>query len=669
MSFRFMIRCLGFVALLAATPCPASPPAAADDAQAVIDLIAAAGDAADHPEANSVVVFDRTDVTMEDSGLSHVTNHVLTKILTPDGAIDQSCQYFEYDPATQLIELRRVAVYRRDGVVDEIDASQLVDVTAPAHAIYWGMHMVAVEVPNLGVGDAVEVETYRKGFQIAYLGQDEAAQDESKYIPPMAGHFYDVVLFQGGSPIVEKTYTLRTPLDKPVQYSSYNGDVSASQTYDDENFTYVFAKRDVPAAPHEWRRAALTDIAPKVVLATVQDWQEKSRWFFATNDWVFADNADIKAKVRELVDGLDSDDERVAAINHWVAQNIRYCGLNMGEGEGYTIHPGEMIFRERSGVCKDIAGMTITMLRSAGYEVYPAMTMAGARVEAIPADQFNHCVAAMRLDDGSFRMLDPTWIPFSRYDWSRAEGEQHYVIGTPEGETLTTTPVYGPDHNRAEFVIRGGIDENGDLTGRISIKGDGYIDTRIRRAKGSAAISAVVPALERWLSSLSAGAELVSCEFGDPADFSRTCGLELEFRAPGYAMVGRRTATWLPVAPSLILANYAGTSRFPDRDLPEERETPAMLWFSSSWDVDELISPPRGYSAESPDGSWTAGEAGDAAWCDLDCKAGRGGIRLDGELAVRDRIVQPADWPEFRAAVETLRELGGTRLVARRKGQ
>lgn len=53
----------------------------------------------------------------------------------------------------------------------------------------------------------------------------------------------------------------------------------------------------------------------------------------------------------------------------------------MGTGEGYTLHKGTMIFRDRSGVCKDKAGMLITMLRAAGFESYPAMTMAGSRID------------------------------------------------------------------------------------------------------------------------------------------------------------------------------------------------------------------------------------------------------------------------------------------------
>ena len=70
-------------------------------------------------------------------------------------------------------------------------------------------------------------------------------------------------------------------------------------------------------------------------------------------------------------------------------------------GEGFTLHKGEMTFNDRCGVCKDKAGMLITMLRAAGMKSYPAMTMAGSRIDYIPADQFNHCVTVVKLKDGT----------------------------------------------------------------------------------------------------------------------------------------------------------------------------------------------------------------------------------------------------------------------------
>ncbi|MBK7048165.1 MAG: transglutaminase domain-containing protein [bacterium] len=107
---------------------------------------------------------------------------------------------------------------------------------------------------------------------------------------------------------------------------------------------------------------------------------------------------EIQAKVDEVLAAAratNADDARKAEVLvHWVAQNIRYSGQTMGQGEGFTLHPGNMIFEQRSGVCKDIAGMLITMMRAAGLDSYAAMTMAGSRIDQVPADQFNHCVTA-----------------------------------------------------------------------------------------------------------------------------------------------------------------------------------------------------------------------------------------------------------------------------------
>jgi transglutaminase-like putative cysteine protease len=645
-------------------------------------LIEAAGTVADYPDADVVVVFDRTEVDVEESGLSHVVQHTLTKILTERGACDQAMQRFDYDPASQAIEVRRVAVHRAGGTVENVDLAALADVTAPAHAIYWGARMLALGLPRLEVGDAVELETYRKGFQIAYLGDPPgsvganggggaaggAAADESKYIPPMEGHFYDVVLFQGSSPQKEKTYTLHTPRDKPVQYSVYNGEVYAAATFDDTRYTYRFWLADQPAAPREWRSPGLSDYVPKVVMATVQDWGEKSRWFFTVNDNQFAATPAIQAKVNEITHGLKDEDRIISAINHWVAQEIRYCGLSMGKGEGYTLHPGDMIFNERSGVCKDIAGMTITMLRAAGFEVYPAMTMAGARVERIPADQFNHCVAALRRADGSFEMLDPTWIPFAMADWSRAEGEQNYVIGTPEGQDLTETRPFTAAENRTRLTVRGTIDANGTLNGELTLVGEGYADTRLRRSIGFAPKMRHAAQLEAWLAALDPAAELTGMELGDHRDVSRPFPITLRFRLPGYAAVGARTLHWQPLAPRLLMANYGGAFRFIAPDLPDERSTPALIWYAQQVDIDEEIRLPKGFTAAAPERAWTTGAAGDVAHCRFDCDAGQRKFAIAGSVAVESRTILPAEWPAFAAAVGMIEDFGATRLVARRKG-
>ncbi|MFO7653768.1 MAG: DUF3857 and transglutaminase domain-containing protein [Candidatus Krumholzibacteriia bacterium] len=672
-------------------------PAAATPAERIPDLVAAAGTSVDHDGADEVVVFDRTDVDVEDSGLSHVVQHRLVKALTAAGARRHAFQRFDYDPATQFIEVRRVRVWRPGEPPREVNLAGLVDVTAPAHAIYWGARMQGLAVTDLQCGDAVETEIYRKGFMIAYLddagaaaaagatsagpasasatsasatGEASSAADaeDGRYIPPMRGHYYDVILFQEPSPLREKTYTLRTPRDKPVQFEVYNGPVHTASTFDAEGFTYRFWTGPQPAVVREWRSTAASDHVPKVVLATAEDWPAKSRWFHDANVEQFHSTPAIDAKVAEITRGLKTDEEKIAALNHWVAQNIRYCGHNMGEGEGYTLHPGDMVFTERAGVCKDIASMSITMLRAAGYEVYPAMTMAGSRVESIPADQFNHSVAALRRPDGTWEMLDPTWIPFAMDNWSRAEGEQDFVIGTPEGEQLMRMPAYSPEENLATLRLRGRLQPDGTLVGTLDVEGRGQADAGLRRAVALTPRDEVAGRLAGWLAEAAPGAELTGWRSGDPEDFSRPLSLALEFRLPGHAMVGRSTASWQPTLPALVGSGFAGVFRVPVMELDEDRTTPALLWFAQLVDLDEEVELPRGFLAAAPVAA--TGRAGDEtsfARASVTATADGRKLRCRATMSYQRRTIEPDRWPEFRAAVEVLRTLGETRFTGQRR--
>ena len=658
---RFLAVFLGLLVFSAAVLATASEP------EDLPVLIAAAGTADDHENADQVVVLDRTTVEVEESGLAHINNRKVTKVLTEDGARDLVFQRFDYDPATQDIEVKNVVVHRADGTSEVVDLAGLVDVIAPAWAIYWGACMLGLDLPRLEVGDAVEIATYRKGFQIAYLGEEAA--DESKYIPPMRGHYYEVVFFQGNHPIIEKTYTLTTPRTMPVQFEVYNGEVASSHSYDDQSFTYVFRKENVPAAEHEWSSPDLSDYATKVVLATVQNWEEKSRWFCEVNEGQFDTTPEIDAKVAEITAGLRSDKDKIAAINHWVAQNIRYCGVNMGEGEGYTLHPGDMIFRERSGVCKDIAGMSITMLRAAGYEVYPAMTMAGARVEATPADQFNHCVVALRHDGGDWEMLDPTWVPYSRFNWSRAEGEQHYVIGSPEGEGLSAIRTYTAEENGVKMTIEAKLDVDGNLRGSLALRPRGYSDTRLRRTVGSNPKATIEPNLRRWLATLAPGAVVTEFKFGDPTDWDQDMTLDLEFEVPGFAGVGDGTLSWRPLGSRLVMANYSRMFGLARADLAEERQNPLLIWNTQQIEIHETVELPRGFAVAEAPADVTAGSATGSGFCDFQWQAEGRKLGLKGKVVAADRTVPPERWPDLRAAIESFTGLGDTWLLATKGGR
>ena len=140
------------------------------DAQSDNDLwslIEKAGGTDDYDGAAWVMILDRTDVDVEDSGLAHTRHHTLRKILSDDGVLQQAVQRFNYDAASNFIRLESVRIFRKDKTVEEVDASLARDLYAPAYMIYWGARMKLLGLPRLAVGDAVEIKTYKKGFEIA----------------------------------------------------------------------------------------------------------------------------------------------------------------------------------------------------------------------------------------------------------------------------------------------------------------------------------------------------------------------------------------------------------------------------------------------------------------------------------------------------------------------
>ncbi len=609
-----------------------------------------------YKDADLATVFDSTVVLVEDSGLSHVTRHKLTKIMSWAGARQMTALRLDYDPASNFFEAKKIVVHRADGTMEEIDVNHPLDHPQPQHMIYWGVRMKVFELPRLNKGDAVEVLTYMKGFLIAYLEEELfAEEDDERFIPPMRGHYYDTILFQESNPLREKVYTVKISRDIPAQYRVYNGEVFSSLTFEDNLLVYTFWMNDMPAYAHEPRQPGASDFVPKVVMATVKDWPEKSRWFFEVNDEILNPDEAVTAKAHEIVEGLKTDDEKIDEILHWTAQNIRYSGISMGKGEGYTLHSGMMSLHDRCGVCKDIAGMSIALLRGLDFTVYPAMTMAGSRVEMIPADQFNHCVVAVKRGDGTFKMIDPTWAPYAMDVWSPAEGEQHYVIGSPEGEDRMAIRSYDPTENLTRVNLKGALNADGDLEGTITIDGTSYGDTRIRRGIAYRPVEYRDAMWADWVAHIAPNAEVVNVTQTDIDDLYKPYQLQITFKAPGYALSAGGQMLFTPALPNLVKV-APRTFNFLNRYTAEERQNPMHIWSTRQIILTESIKVPAGFKlANIPEPDEFGGE-----WASCDTEVKMEGrtltTRLDYQL--KQRAVPAEYYDQLKGAYDKVKELG-----------
>lgn len=629
--------------------------------------------------SKTVTVFDSTGVYMEESGLSHVLTHRLIRMYSFEGCAQWSTVKIDYDPLSAYCEIRGVVVHRSSGANDTLVWPEregnvpVYDYVAPARMIYWGASQKMVEVGHLDLGDELEVWTYKKGYTYALLADEQPSlnatfaalpDDDARYVPPMRGHYYDIVPFWSDQPVQSKVYQLNILDSKKLQYKVYNGELDISRGAADEEgrSLYTFASHnEIMPLKREPRAWADNDIQCKLLLSTSPDWQAKSRWFFGVNEVYgsFVPTPAVQRKVNSLLRGAKDEMDSISRLTHWVADNIRYAGISMGPGEGFTLHNAEMNYTDRCGVCKDKASTLITFLRAAGFKAYAAMTMAGERIDRIPADQFNHSVCAVQLRDGSFRMLDPTWVPNVRELWSSAEQQQGYLIGTAEGCDLMETPISPAENHYVRIVGESAIDMQGTLTGTITVTAEGQSDAAVRGVF-SAPQSQWRQNLELELLKIAPNAEIIDIKYTDPDRYlEQPVSITYKYRIPGYAVVSKDVIEFIPLTARNFYSRAMGHLYF--NLSPETRTQPFSDRCSRLVDIRETVTLP--FAPTKFHYPMVDGLADPVA--SFGCGFQMEGTKLSfGEQVVfGKRRYEAEDWPAFRAAAMSQKKVAETPVI------
>ncbi|MFP4622084.1 MAG: DUF3857 domain-containing transglutaminase family protein [Bacteroidales bacterium] len=624
-------------------------------------LIRNAGDAEDYPDSDYLVVFDSTSVDVQESGLSYRNYHKLYKVLTPEGAKKLNHLKYRYDPLSAHVDIKKVKIYRKDGTVEELDMEKERDYPAPARMIYWGARHKIINIGKLEPGDAVEVVRFMKGFTYALLQEEDAPSDD-KYVPPMEGHFYDIVEFWNDEPVQRKVYQLSIPQSKELYYKFYNGNVYTSEYSKEDRVQYNFIKNNITPVETESHMVAVSDIAPKLIVTTTEKWEQKSLWFYNVNkDYgSFEINQAIQNKVDEILSDAQTQMDSISLLTHWVADNIRYSGLSMGEGEGYTLHKSTRTFRDRCGVCKDKAGMLVSMLRAAGFESYAAMTMARSSIEDIPADQFNHAVTVVKLDNGDYKLLDPTWVPFTRELWSSLEQQQDYLMGVPEGADLKETPVSSPENHYYKMDGTSTLKDDGTLEGRFTIEAEGQSDAALRSMFTGNYKSNWDRTMEKKLREISPDIEILEMEYSSPYQYLEgNMQITVRYRIPNYAMVTANNIMFTPVVALELFKNVNHHLRF-DPDL-NERAYGFRDRCSRLVELHETVNLPEGSKAAYiPE---TSKIKGSAASFEGGYQIKDNTLVLDETIRFEKRKYKADEWNNFRSVVKAQKKLAKEKVV------
>jgi len=486
-----------------------------------------------YPDADTVLVAEHVRSEYQADGSFVTLDDEYVKILTEAGR-KVGVKNFTYNIFYGGLVIEAVELIKADGSVVRHDAKTIskeqVDRSQMEANIYDPNDKVLVAaVPNVDIGDTIRFFVKRW---------------ESK--PRMQGCYSDWSLLEATMPIKQVTYEYVAPKDHPLKskalLSEVQGTVTASEQVEGDKIRYAWTGHNIPQVFPENGMPELPTCCQRLLVSTVADWKDVSRWYYnLCKSHLEKSTPAIQAKTKELTSKAATEKEKIAAIFKFVSQEIRYMGITTEKSApGYEPHDVNITFDNRYGVCRDKAALLATMLSEVGIPAFPVIIMVGAKLDPeVPSANFNHAITAARTQDGKYLLMDSTnentadLMPQYLYDRS-------YLVATPDGESLMTSPVSPVDDNMCQVKTDVKLADNGSASGRTVLDLKGINDVMYRGSLAQAKPDDIRRSFEGSVKSMLAGATVThfKLEPEDMQDSTRNLRITIGWSAPSILVTG-----------------------------------------------------------------------------------------------------------------------------------
>ncbi len=200
-------------------------------------------------------------------------------------------------------------------------------------------------------------------------------------------------------PVRRAELVVLAPPELPVWFTERHGELlQHSDSTDAHGLRELrWVAHDLPRPPQETAMPRREELAPVVDVSSFKDWDAFSHWWWSFIQKDFVSSPAMQAKVAELTAGKTTELDKVAAIERFVAQEIRYNSWPFGT-HGYQPFSAATIFERRFGDCKDKSILLRQMLKEIGVDAVPVLINAEYERASEPLDSamvglFNHCIA------------------------------------------------------------------------------------------------------------------------------------------------------------------------------------------------------------------------------------------------------------------------------------
>ncbi|MFL6193018.1 MAG: DUF3857 domain-containing protein [Thermoanaerobaculia bacterium] len=412
--------------------------------------------------------------------------------------------------------------------------------------------------------------------------------------------------FDPGVPVRRARLALEAPEALPLRWVVREvPGVSPREVVSGGRRRLTFEARDLsplddpePGLPPDVPRSAY------VAFSTGRSWADLARRYSDIVDRAVA-GADLAAFLRAAGGPAPSEMETIQRLLARVSDEVRYTGVELGEGGLIPRKPAETL-RRKFGDCKDKAALLTALLRASDIPAYVALLNAGEDAqdveESLPGfGLFNHAIVVVPGSPAIW--IDPT-DPYARAG-ELPVGDQGRLalIASPTATGLTRTPEATAADNREvesrEFYLA-------DLGPARVVESSELWGAQERDLRGFYALQdgpGVRQALQRYASSVYLSEEVGVPDYSKPADLSGPLKLRFEARNArrGFtdernAAVGVNAAALLNRLPDEVTAGAGEDEE--DADDPRPRRGDFVFTRPTSLEVRYRIVPPAGFAPQ-----------------------------------------------------------------------
>jgi hypothetical protein len=421
---------------------------------------------AEHADESYVLLLDEGVYRIESDGRTRNTTRQVIQILKPQAAEFFRERRLSWSPERQRMTVNWMRVVKPGGEVisDHPEQSQDSDVPAAMGTpTYTATKVRRISLSGLEAGTILD---------FSYTVESDK--------PMMSGDFYVPWRVTTPAYVVRSNLAVDVPAELHPIIVERNALFKRVERTANGRTTYSWSTSNVPRLKTE---AFTPDTVPQGMTISVSPpitWTSIGQWYVPIAKEAYAITPSVEEKIASIVKGATTLDDSVKKLHKWVAQDIRYVAIELGQG-GYVPRSAETVVRTGFGDCKDKAMLFVAALRKIGVTGYPVLlNISGSEQKATPSlTQFNHMIAAVkRGNDLVFADMTAGNYPLGKLP--RSEQGNLAILVKESGADEIRLPESSLPESTAETHIIGKLSEDGNFSGTIEESDAGDLEATVR---------------------------------------------------------------------------------------------------------------------------------------------------------------------------------------------